>query len=744
MSPYSSMIQEGLRLGVAADSIKKNLLLMGRTAEQADADIAEHIPTVQPPLPNENKMNDTTTVIEPAADAAEWPGLPQTEDELDIVGPLADLVMDDIKAIEEDAWKLSQESDADAEKITDGLMELWDIPREQLSVIATYIAREADAEAEAQPTVAPVAPAKPSFEIFVPYEENQHALRRSQVITYDGMRLLRQPVKEKDVDAVVTYHTKSGRYPDRVVRAGDAPEKASWPSRSSTNKLDQEFYASVNINTQLSEYADAIEEADETKNVDSHPYPVDAWVGTPYYDFAMLCHGSGETENNIPLGFLINGLLTYVGAIAGHRIAPEFSPLMPAHFYTLFRSKRGGNGKNEVMNWCKLCFDETSLMYQSGIRFHKNIGMYHNDFASARALIEQFAKYPSILQEYGEFTTAIEKFGITGSGTSFLDFNLNQYDTTRANWSLVKGMKLPESLPPHINNSILAATTDERWNETAGKVNLETFIQRTNIVLADDVRTVFNLHTPDVSELKKVLLSRIGLLESYKLLWRYSPEALEVGKEWHERIQDSLMADDDPDAAEAVGRLQVFAHRIVGHLALWLGELPKDANGNPAKVEFIEPRETVDLDTGEKFLTHLPVVKRSEHPDKIWEVEVTGDMMRRAIDVCEYLVWARLKSQALQGFGRAQVENLIKKWASQLKTCRWNDLKRKGNLRKYSVEDCTRALKSIQSEGLLTIRANPTKPSDPRGWIITWVGDGQRSRKWLERRGGHNRKTIQV
>ncbi len=75
---------------------------------------------------------------------------------------------------------------------------------------------------------------------------------------------------------------------------------------------------------------------------------------------------------------------------------------MPAHFFTVMPDE-GGKGKNSAIDWSRLCFKGTGLLYQSGLSKTKNIGAYHNDFASARALIVKFAEYPSILQEYPGF-----------------------------------------------------------------------------------------------------------------------------------------------------------------------------------------------------------------------------------------------------------------------------------------------------------------------------------------------------
>ncbi len=563
-------------------------------------------------------------------------------------------------------------------------------------------------------------------------DKSSHRLRHVNIVEFNGMKLLWEPLRQEDDTKSEALYKERGPESIGIAKVGDPASAAYWPSKDTANMREAMFNTQATTKATKSDYETALEQADEKEEVDVLDYPTDVWKGTPYYDFAMLAHGSGETENNIPLEFFISGLMTYVGAVAGHRITPESNPFMPAHFYTLLRSKRGGSGKSEVMNWCKLCFDGTGLIYQSGFRQHKNIGMYHNDFGSARALIEKFAEYPSILQEYGEFTTAIEKFGITGSGTSFLDFNLNQYDTTRANWSLVKGMKLPQNLPPHINNSMLMATTEERWNETAGRVNLETFIQRMNVVVVDEVRTVMQLWVPDCTEIRRKLLDRIGLLEEYQLQWYFTPEARQAAIDWHEEIQDQLMQDDDSDAAEVAGRLNVFLQRIVGHMALWLCQPPTNPDGTVALPKYVPGLA-------------VPYVQRhDEGPDKIWRAEVTAEMVHRAIQVCEYLARARAKCIPPQGYGKALIENLIKKWASHLRTCRWNALKRRGNLRRYSSGETLQALKNVEAEGLLQIKKNPSNPADQREWVVIWFGDGSTRRKWWERRGGQNRKHIYV
>ena len=486
--------------------------------------------------------------------------------------------------------------------------------------------------------------------------------------------------------------------------------------------------AAGELSTLQQEYDEAAEKAEQEQAIEQNPYPIHIWEGTPYYEFAVLAHGEGETANFIPLEYFVNTLMTVTGAICGHRIFPTFSPDMPAHFFTVLLSVAGGAGKNEAMQWAKSCYKNTGLLFQVGLQTCSNIGAMHTDFGSARGLIEKFMEYPSILGEYGEITTAVEKFGIKGSGTSFLDFLLNSYDKMEPNWSVIKGMKLPANLPERINNSFLAASTDRRWDDSMASRSFETFIQRLNIVDTAEIRTVFELWTPEVSEIRKKLMSRVGLLEEYKLIWNYSGDARRIGKEWHdsllERIRKSLdNSEADIDESEIYGRIQVFAHRIVGHLALWLAPLPTGPDGQPTRPNWMEG-------------TAETRVKRAESQDKEWRVEITGGMMSKAIEAAEYLLRVRSRVMPTESHdARARIENLIKKWAVRLKYCRWPELKRRANLRKYSSKDADQCLFNIARTGALKIKKDPSAPEDQRNWVVVWDGDGKKTKKWTENRG---------
>jgi hypothetical protein len=140
--------------------------------------------------------------------------------------------------------------------------------------------------------------------------------------------------------------------------------------------------------------------------------------------------------------------------------------------------------------------------------------------------------HSNILQVYEELSTPFEKFGIQGSGTSFKDIILNLFDGTVPRRSVIGKMKIPDTAPRRIHNSILGSTTTEkgRWDEMFSSSNDDTLRQRMNIIPSTETRTVDIIRKPDFTEFRKLVLERIGLLNSYKMVWSYSPEARKMLK----------------------------------------------------------------------------------------------------------------------------------------------------------------------------------------------------------------------
>jgi hypothetical protein len=410
--------------------------------------------------------------------------------------------------------------------------------------------------------------------------------------------------------------------------------------------------------------------------------------------------------------------MTVTGAICGHRIFPAFKQKLRARFITLLISKRGGVGKNETHDWCRELYRPANLMFNHG-EADGNIGCFTSGFASARGMLDTFMTYPCILQEYGELTTLFEKFQIAGSGASFRDLILDLADSNEPNWSIIKDLEIPDTAPEAIHNSILGSTTDERWKEATEVGNWETFIQRANVIPSDETRTVFQLCDPDLKSVRKLLLPRVKLLETHKLIWDYSPEAREIGVRWFEELRER--SDDDTEA-EVNGRIQVHLMRLIGHLALCLAPLPPvDA-----------PTQNTMFDEDNFY------VEPTDGPDKEWLVTITPDIIRRAIRIAEHQLIARCDRMPQRGQNPyAVVENRIRKWAQRMNHMRWPEMKHRSHIQEFGYDVCHKALLNVEKTGVIAVKRNPSALSDQRQWVIVWVG-GQRQ-TWKENRGGARR-----
>jgi hypothetical protein len=456
---------------------------------------------------------------------------------------------------------------------------------------------------------------------------------------------------------------------------------------------------------------------DEVEN----PYPADAWAGTPYETFDNLCRGTEQNPNYIPSAYFINSLMTVVGAVCGHRVLPVFNQGLEARFITLLLSEKGGIGKNTIIQWARSPFEFFNLVYSTNSSAYKKIGCYVGDFGSARGMLEKFLEFPRILQQYGELSTAIEKFNIAGSGTAFRDQILNLADDQTPNWSSIKGMKVPLTAPRAIHNSLIAGTTEDRFEEMMAQSSWETLIQRMNIVPTKESRTVFKLVVPDLTPMQNALLPRISLLERYRLLWDLSPEAEKLGTEWYEKTQDSSTG-----SGEDIGRIQTYVFRMISHMALWFAPLPGVDS---------ETQERINANGG----VYLP---EGENLEKVWNYEVPAWMMERAIRLAEYQIVARretMPTRAATMFG--QVENLIKKWVCKYLSMRWIELKRRSHIDRFGHKMCHDCLMNLQTSGILTVKKNPESELDQRDWVVVWAGSNGASQKWTEKRGGARKGT---
>jgi hypothetical protein len=524
-----------------------------------------------------------------------------------------------------------------------------------------------------------------SWMVATPEKISQPAAPTGAVSATDPREVMKQMENESGCTSYELFQSNR-KYAEACSEAGDIEKQA-----------------------RIEKFAELQDKCDESTGVKWAKYPVDAWDGTLYSQFAKTCQAGDGEPNFIPLEYFINVLMTFVGAIAGHRIHPTFNTRLQARFYTTLISTVGGIGKDETLAWTQELLAPANLTQAAaGFPTYQNIGTYSTSFASERGALERFKTHPNVLQIYGEYTTLLEKYRVPGSGDALKDLNLSLADGTEARPSSTKTFK--GVLPPKVYNSILGCTTIKRWEHVSALVDLETMTQRSNVILTDEERTVLILQMPDFTGVREMLFPRLAALVTHMLVWNYSPEARAVAEEWYLKHKASK----DEDVRESVGRINVYLQRIIGHLAFCLAPLPVDAT-----------TDLISLQHGQPAL------------DKEWAVEVSADIVRRAIRIADNQMANRTATMPTQGVTlKAIIENLLRKHIASKQQQRWYDVAR--SMRKYDRKALLNALENLVAAGVVQVITDPEDERDETLWIIV----RKKRVDWLERRGGRGKATT--
>lgn len=416
-------------------------------------------------------------------------------------------------------------------------------------------------------------------------------------------------------------------------------------------------------------------------------YPYWCWNGTLYEEFATLC---GE-NNVVPKEYFIESIKTVVGSICGHRIYPFKSANQESRFYTVLIGP-GGCGKSSAARWARDLFIGTGLLYelsQSGAFL--NIGAAQGSFASSSGLIKNgFAKHSRLLQFYDEATTMIEKFGIQGSGDSFLDAINQMFEYGTMPQLTTKDSKEPAITKP-VHNSILSCTTKEKWAASFVRTNSESsgFFQRLNIITTDQEDRVANWVEPDLSVLRDRFVRKIQPLEYQNVVVMKTPESIDIFEKWF-RDKRSAWKDLPTDVT---GRIQVMVQRNASHLA-WLM-------------------------SGEDV---LPNAEKAADPI---EVLCDEDIMERALALAEYEIEARQAHQPVAGKNDwAIVENLIKVAVKRSGSIARSKLNREIRADKYGLQTFDKAINNLVQEGLVKVGQREGEAKRGRKTqILMWVAE---------------------
>lgn len=455
-----------------------------------------------------------------------------------------------------------------------------------------------------------------------------------------------------------------------------------FPGQNVTQARAQE-----NTTKQESSGVEIIKEIEENEiQEEQNEYPYWCWNGTLYEDFAKIC---GE-NNVVPKEYFIESIKTVVGAICGHRIFPFKAPNQESRFYTILIGP-GGCGKSSATRWARDMFISTGLVFElAQTGGYTNIGCAQGSFASSSGLIKNgFTRHDRILQVYDEATTMIEKFGITGSGDSFLDAMNQIFESGNMPQLTTKDSK--DVLTKMVHNSILGCTTKEKWASSFVKTNSESsgFFQRLNIISNEEEGRVANWIEPDLSVLRDQFVKKIQPLEYQTVVVMRTPEAIDILEKWYA----AKRAEWKEYPTDVTGRIQVMVQRNTSHLA-WL-------------------------------MSGEDIIPNPEKPNEPIEVLCDEDIMERGIALAEYEIQARLAHQPAPGKNDwAVVENLIKSVVKRKGMISRYKLSREVRADNYGVQTFEKSINNLVQEGLIKIgqREGETKRGR-KAQVIMWVKD---------------------
>jgi len=468
------------------------------------------------------------------------------------------------------------------------------------------------------------------------------------------------------------------------------------------------------------------QDANDSPSTTEHRYPIEAWDGTVFQEYAALC----QSNNHLPPEFFIESLKTVIGAICGHRIVPEDNLGEESRFYTTIMSEHAGGGKSETAKWTMNMMRATGLLYDSErppLDF-QNIGAYLDTFASGRGMVEAFFSHPRILQFYDELSIMVEKFGIKGSGASFMGLQTDLFESNLPPKSRIGGTKpRPVGAPPTCHNSVLSCTIKvkrELMYADSGAENSGWF-PRENLIVTGDVELVARLRVPDFTEMGEKLKNKIWPLEFRRAKTFYSAAAQQLLDEWFFELRQRTKGEPD----DVKGRLNVLAQRNASFIA-WL-----------LSIADRKQEESYEEEVGSE----------PSYSSEDVRVEITDDVVLRAILLAEYTLGVRRDNQPMVADNTwAKCENLIKKHLCQRTRMSRTVLYREANLSRFGIKIANASLLNLVQAKTICIRNKPdveiggrmVPMSDDEAVklpdsIFQWMGDGRKKDDgWTDLRGG--------
>jgi hypothetical protein len=490
------------------------------------------------------------------------------------------------------------------------------------------------------------------------------------------------PKPEEDVVRIAKSVCRypKGEVGPTVLIGGKLPGEAvvaAPPPKTSVDVLDEESVARMNA-------------PKEKKAAQTLRYPLHVWDGTLYGDFAEVC----GAKNKVAREFFAESVKTVVGSICGHRIqTKESRGQQPARFYTILIGP-GGGGKSSAQKWAEEMFFGTGYLPETSQSLtFINIGAMKGCYSSATGLVEKgYAKSARLVQIYDEVTTLVEKFGINGSGDTYLDQINGMFEAGYTPQGITKTTKESTVFRGPAEHSILGCTTEVKWKNAFRKTSTEKsgFFQRLNIVTNDSEERVADFNPPDLSHLREKFIRKIAPLEYQQVEVEVLPEATELLDKWFESKQATWR----DMSTDVTGRLQVLVKRNAAHIA-WL------LNGDEGTLD-------------------------PENPDSPISATCDADVMQRAIDLSEYQERARLIHRpVLAENDYALMEGLIEQhFLKNDAPITRNNLRRTIHAERFGSKKFDDVIRTLEQDGVIQIKGLPNENRRGRKTqVIVWLGD---------------------
>jgi hypothetical protein len=304
-------------------------------------------------------------------------------------------------------------------------------------------------------------------------------------------------------------------------------------------------------------------------------YPIDAWKGTLYYDYAELC-GQG---NYIPREYFVESLKTAVGAISKGMFITNVEGGTPRFYTVLIGSPSAG--KNTAISWAVSMFGDAKvtdtkyltcrlLWNPQEMVTDKTLGACITQISSASGLAKflpsKDGAQEDLLFKYTELSSLLEKCQIEGSGLALVSAVCDLYDGTEFS---IPALSEQKPFGGNLRVSILAGIQPERWDELASGKGIENsgIHSRWNLIPNDEKKTVATLITPDLTHFRGEIIAKIKAAVPLPA----DEQAIVTMGAWYNKLQEN--ESDRP----YLTRINILAWRTALHHAWLKGKTSVDA-----------------------------------------------------------------------------------------------------------------------------------------------------------------------